>query len=199
MRSVGWGDHLWTLNEDGCWAWTGATAGPGYGQFGRNGLAHRVAYERAFGPIPEGMEIDHLCRNRRCVNPDHLDAVSHEENLRRSGHPHALSGGASARRSEHLRHARGLAQVPDLQPRTSSRVALHPLLTVHHRRSLPGDTLPERPRDNTDDRGPDNQVGRHLPPLSTQDAEPGARTSLIFDTCDLQWEEARPQQPSAGP
>lgn len=50
-------------------------------------MAHRVAYELVVGPIPEGLEIDHLCRTRSCVRPDHLDPVTHAENCRRAGVP----------------------------------------------------------------------------------------------------------------
>lgn len=69
-----------------CWNWTGADNGHGYGVFSihaRQQYAHRIAYELHVGPIPAGTEIDHLCRNRRCVNPDHLEAVSHAVNMHR--------------------------------------------------------------------------------------------------------------------
>jgi hypothetical protein len=56
----------------------------GYAHVGHHDLAHRKAYTDAFGPIPEGLEIDHLCRVRHCVNPDHLEAVTHVENMRRA-------------------------------------------------------------------------------------------------------------------
>ena len=71
---------------DGCWTWTAAKRGNGYGNFwvdGRSQGAHRFAFEQARGPIPAGMEIDHLCRNRICVNPAHLEAVQKGENIRR--------------------------------------------------------------------------------------------------------------------
>lgn len=69
---------------DGCWIWRGATNGDSYGSVGSLGMAHRVAYELFIAPIPAGLEIDHLCRNPRCVNPHHLEAVTHGENLRRA-------------------------------------------------------------------------------------------------------------------
>lgn len=47
--------------------------------------AHRQAYEDAYGPIPDGLEIDHVCRNPSCINPEHLEAVTHAENMRRMG------------------------------------------------------------------------------------------------------------------
>lgn len=67
----------------GCWPWQGFTDFNSYGRFSRYGLAHRFAYEFLVGPIPKGLEIDHLCRNKSCVNPDHLEAVTHRENIRR--------------------------------------------------------------------------------------------------------------------
>lgn len=70
---------------DTCWLWTACKNGDGYGQFALAGMrgAHRVSYEWAKGAIPEGLEIDHLCRIRHCVNPEHLEAVTHRENTLR--------------------------------------------------------------------------------------------------------------------
>ena len=70
---------------DGCWKWTGATNGTGYGSFGfRHGddrLAHRVAYELIYGPIPPGLFVLHRCDNTLCVRPDHLFLGTHQDNI----------------------------------------------------------------------------------------------------------------------
>ncbi|KKL99549.1 hypothetical protein LCGC14_1813320 [marine sediment metagenome] len=71
---------------DGCWHWVAQIAPNGYGrmQMGlKADLAHRVSYTLHKGPIPEDAQIDHLCRVRKCVNPDHLEAVTCQENLLR--------------------------------------------------------------------------------------------------------------------
>jgi HNH endonuclease len=73
-----------------CWLWTASTNGAGYGQFqvggqhgGLRALAHRFSYENQYGPIPEGLTVDHLCRNTVCVNPRDLEAVSRRTNVLR--------------------------------------------------------------------------------------------------------------------
>lgn len=92
--------------QAGCWEWTGARTRNGYGHVkvgGIHWMAHRYAYTVQVGPIPDGLQLDHLCRNRACINPAHLEPVSHGENLRRgrvgryklkntkcpSGHPYS--------------------------------------------------------------------------------------------------------------
>lgn len=84
---------------DACWPWRGSIETTGYGRAwwdGRNEMAHRVAYLLAKGPIPAGLEIDHLCRNRPCQNPAHLEAVTQRVNKRRT----MLTPELRARRAE---------------------------------------------------------------------------------------------------
>ena len=87
----------------GCWIWTGYISGNWYGGISVNGriaMAHRVAYELFKGIIPRGLELDHLCRQPLCVNQDHLEPVTHRENMARGKwakmthciHGHELSG-----------------------------------------------------------------------------------------------------------
>lgn len=87
-------DRLWAKVEktETCWLWTGYVNNKGYGLISRGSpattyerkLVHRVAYELEVGPIPEGLEIDHLCRVRNCVRPDHLEPVTRHENVLRA-------------------------------------------------------------------------------------------------------------------
>lgn len=75
------------VNPDtGCWEWSGTRIGGGYASMSvsdRTRYVHRISYETFVGPIPQGTELDHLCRVRHCVNPEHLEPVSHRENVRR--------------------------------------------------------------------------------------------------------------------
>lgn len=80
------------IHPDGCWRWTGALNSRGYGCVGirrRRHLAHRVAYEAATGrTIPDGLTIDHLCFEKRCVNPAHMEVVTRSLNSQRGSLRH---------------------------------------------------------------------------------------------------------------
>jgi len=84
-------NSLWSRvdiqNWDECWPWIAGCDDKGYGQFRveeKIRKAYAVIYELMVGPVPSGLELDHLCRNRLCVNPNHLEAVTHQQNLLRS-------------------------------------------------------------------------------------------------------------------
>jgi HNH endonuclease len=101
-------DRFWcsVLMVENCWEWLGSLSTMGYGRFTDGGVPqrpHRWAYERFRGPIPKGLTIDHLCRNRKCVNPDHLEVVIQAENLRRGNSPPAING-----RKTHCKHGHAL-------------------------------------------------------------------------------------------
>ena len=75
-----------TYNGTQCWEWASAVTVNGYGMFWFNRApeyAHRLSYENKHEKIPKGLVINHLCRNRKCVNPDHLEAVTQQENCRK--------------------------------------------------------------------------------------------------------------------
>jgi hypothetical protein len=86
-------ERFWAQVEitEGCWLWSAYVDPSGYGKFtavvGVSVYAHRWSYEFLVGPIPDGLVIDHLCRVRNCVNPDHLEPVTSAENTRRGIHP----------------------------------------------------------------------------------------------------------------
>lgn len=80
-----------------CWIWMACKRGNGYGEFhlaGKTNLAHRVSYQIFKGEIPDDLDIDHMCHNRSCVNPDHLQAVSRSMNNqnRKSAQSNSKSG-----------------------------------------------------------------------------------------------------------
>ena len=87
-------DKFWSKvhKTSTCWIWTGAVQSRGYGCWSINGrrvLAHRMSYTWMVGPIPEGLQLDHLCRNTLCVNPAHLEPVTQKVNMERT--PRAVS------------------------------------------------------------------------------------------------------------
>lgn len=125
--------------NSGCWEWLGHVKATGYAELGVGGRSyirlHRFAYERFKGPIPSGLEIDHLCRNRRCANPDHLEAVTPRENVLRGtgpipenaakthcwrGHPFTEENTYTQRSGDRVR-GRGCRECHRIQGRESDR------------------------------------------------------------------------------
>lgn len=102
------------IQPSGCWEWQGWTNDQGYGYItldGRSVRAHRHFYEKHVGPIPKDMVLDHLCRNRVCVNPKHLEQVTSRENTlrgigpaaRRAAQTHCVSGHEFTTTNTHIR------------------------------------------------------------------------------------------------
>lgn len=104
-------DHLqrYEVDGNGCWLWTGTVYWNGYGSISEatygTGLAHRASYEHHVGPIPDGMDLDHLCRVRRCIAPHHLEPVTHAVNIQR-GHDARMQGRCSRGHDQTLPGAR---------------------------------------------------------------------------------------------
>lgn len=88
----------------GCWLWLGSLDRGGYGKLASGAIAHRVVYEQHKGPIPEGRQLDHLCRQRSCVNPDHLEPVTRRENVIRGN----VSRGADRTGKPFCKHGHAL-------------------------------------------------------------------------------------------
>lgn len=107
----------------GCWVWAKHVRPNGYGQVGPSrravhsgsALAHRVYYEAEVGPVPAGLELDHLCQRRSCVNPAHLEAVTRSENMLRGRCP--LNAKLTPEEVREIRLLRGLFSLKDIAER----------------------------------------------------------------------------------
>lgn len=100
----------------GCWIWTGPLDTHGYGQArvdGRTAIAHRVVYAALVGEVPAGLELYHLCRVRACVNPDHLEPVTHRENVLRGEGVAAIAAATETCPQGHPYNGRNLLAFSD--------------------------------------------------------------------------------------
>lgn len=113
-------ERYWTPEPNsGCWIWIGARSVEGYGNY-RGRAAHRFLYEELFGKVPEPLQLDHICNNTSCINPDHLRIVTPRQNWERSaatsrlnalrttcanGHPYDYREAAGGRRCRLCRNA----------------------------------------------------------------------------------------------
>lgn len=130
-----------TKITDGCWYWSGAKHHKGYGNL-RGRMAHRISYEQFIGPIPKGLQLDHLCEAKNCVNPFHLEPVTNQENKLRwadnlthcpQGHPYdsnntrietyQASYGVTVNKKRCIKCSS--AQVMDWAKRNPKRIAMH--------------------------------------------------------------------------
>lgn len=103
MHGLSAEERFWSrVNVDGvCWEWMGGKSGGGYGVFDHKKV-HIWAYEHLVGVRPEGLDLDHLCRNKVCVNPDHLEPVTRRVNVLRGGAPPAVNARRVACSRGHL-------------------------------------------------------------------------------------------------
>lgn len=117
-------ERLWpkvlAVAPDQCWPWVGAIQGGGYGIIRAEGgrgysplYAHRVVYELSVGPIPPGTEIDHRCRNLRCVNPAHLEAIPHRLNVLRGEGPSSRNARKTRCKRGHRLDGANVYRTPD--------------------------------------------------------------------------------------
>lgn len=164
--SESFAERFWArIDKDGpggCWHWRGTIAGDGYGVLlRRQRKAHRVAYELAVGPIPEGLTLDHLCRVRHCVNPAHLEPCTRRENTLRA------PGLAWKLRAAQTHCKRGHEFTPENTLRDTGRRKCRTCTRMNRsRRSPPQRSVPMRVR-----RRPKCACCAHQ--IETADARPG--------------------------
>lgn len=101
---------------EGCWLWIASKSKNGYGKIvfeKKHTSAHRVIYQHFKGLIPKGMVIDHLCRNKICVNPSHLEAVTQKENILRGFSPASLNSKKTICKNGHFLSGKNLYVTPN--------------------------------------------------------------------------------------
>lgn len=191
-------ERFWAKVEqtDNCWLWTAYIDRGGYGRFAAVPqtpvLAHRYAYELMVGPIPDGMSLDHLCRVRRCVNPEHLEPVPQIVNTRR---------GTSARRAQRTHCMHGHPFSPDNTRMSRAPYLVTPLCGIarcgrpHHGRGLCTrhymewyrSQLPDRRPWSGSDQGHHQDCGGRLTGLICTDGSQKLRWAQC-DRCGLKGE-----------
>lgn len=103
-------DRVWPEPNSGCHLWSGGVTDRGYGRVliqGKRRKAHRVIWEEKYGSVPSGMVLDHLCRNRLCVNPEHLESVTSRVNSMRGSSPSIVTHKTGVCQRGHVGKLRG--------------------------------------------------------------------------------------------
>lgn len=148
------------LVGESCWEWQATVSPYGYGKFGvkdsrwRMVPAHRFSYELFVGPIPEGLHLDHLCRNRVCVRPNHLEPVTCKENIHRGighghethcpkGHPYDEANTYWRTDGRHGRHCRRCSYEMVTRRLAVDRVAINARRRARYNARKRGEPLPD--------------------------------------------------------
>jgi hypothetical protein len=165
-----------------CWEWTGGRSSEGYGNFRSatrpNHLVHRWAYERWVGPIPDGLHLDHLCRNPPCVNPRHLEAVTVQVNIVRG-----ISLAAVNSRKTHCKRGHELTPDNTRLTRKGGRECLMCKRTKDQRMGAAGPRTPIQP--------PLHCRNGHLMDEANTYRPPAYPWKWVCETCQLQYAKNR--------